>query len=241
MVSNSAPVIQFKNVSKYYDSGSGRITALSNVSLEINKGDFVTVMGPSGGGKTTLLNCVGGLDQPDEGEIFLHGQPLSPMSDSELTRLRGREIGFVFQFFNLMPTLSVQENVELPLLLNRLMDNGADRAKTLLDYVGLGRRSQSFPAELSGGEMQRVAIARALVHQPSIILADEPTGNLDSENGVHLLDLLKKIRQDFQTTLVVATHNPQIASYGNRHFEIRDGKITHESDGAPPASPGVDA
>ena len=218
-------IIEFKNVSKYYTAGQVRVTALANVDLQLDKGDFVTVMGPSGGGKTTLLHCMGGLDTPDEGEIFLNGKIISALTDRELTRLRRREIGFIFQFFNLLPTLTVWENVELPLLLSHAARGEGQRIETLLDYVGLLERRQSFPAELSGGEMQRVAIARALVHQPGIILADEPTGNLDSENGLRLLDLLKKASVDFETTVVVATHNPEAARYGNRHFEIRDGKM----------------
>ena len=222
------PVIKFNKVSKYYMAGGTRVTALKSVDMELHSGDFVTVMGPSGGGKTTLLNCIGGLDAPDEGEIFLNNRLISKMSDRELTQLRRQEIGFVFQFFNLMPTLSLRENVELPLLLSHSSKTDDKRIHTLLEYVGLQNRAQSFPAELSGGEMQRVAIARALVHQPAIILADEPTGNLDSENGTKILELMKKVSVEFQTTLVVVTHNPQIASYGNCHFEIRDGELTQK-------------
>ncbi|NIQ01365.1 MAG: ATP-binding cassette domain-containing protein [Nitrospinaceae bacterium] len=218
-------IVQFKNVYKYYQAGEVRVTALAGVTLDLDKKDFVTVMGPSGGGKTTLLNCMGGLDQPDGGEIVLNGQPLAGMTDRELTELRRREIGFVFQFFNLMPTLTVWENIELPLLLSHAPGEKKNRIASLLEYVGLHHRDRSFPAELSGGEMQRVAIARALVHQPSLLLADEPTGNLDSENGVKILNLLKQASEDFETTVVVVTHNPQAAHYGNRHFEIRDGKL----------------
>ncbi|MCH7650871.1 MAG: ABC transporter ATP-binding protein [Nitrospinae bacterium] len=218
-------IVRFDGVCKYFQAGGLRIAALSDVSLSLEKKDFVTVMGPSGGGKTTLLNCMGGLDTPDAGAIHLNGQLLSEMKDRELTQLRRHEIGFVFQFFNLMPTLSVLENIELPLLLSHAAKAGRDRIAGLLDYVGLTHRARSFPAELSGGEMQRVAIARALVHQPSLLLADEPTGNLDSENGIKILDLLKQANEDFETTVVVATHNPQAAKYGNRHFDIRDGKL----------------
>lgn len=228
MTDNDSPVIKFKDVSKYYLTGETRVTALSGVNMQLNAGDFVTVMGPSGGGKTTLLNCIGGLDAPDEGKIFLNTRLISNMSDRELTELRRKEIGFVFQFFNLMPTLTLWENVELPLLLSHSSKTEDQRIHTLLDYVGLSDRARSFPAELSGGEMQRVAIARALVHQPSIILADEPTGNLDSENGAKILELMKKVSTEFQTTLVVVTHNPQIADYGNVHFEITDGKLTRK-------------
>ncbi len=220
------PIIRLKNVSKYFQAGSLQVTALSGVNLTLEKGDFVSVMGPSGGGKTTLLNCMGGLDTPDQGEIFLNDKLISRMDDRELTELRRKEIGFVFQFFNLLPTLSVWENVELPLLLSHASRKGQSRIQTLLDYVGLLDRAKSFPAELSGGEMQRIAIARALVHQPEIILADEPTGNLDSKNGYRILELLKNASNDFKTTIVIVTHNPEIAQYGNRHFEIHDGTLT---------------
>lgn len=224
-----SPIIQLRNVSKSYEAGSVRVTALKDISLEMNTGDFVTVMGPSGGGKTTLLNCMGGLDLPDEGEITLNGKLISQMSDDELTRLRRKEIGFVFQFFNLLPTLTVRENVELPLLLSHAPGKAIKRIQTLLDYVGLGHRLESFPAELSGGEMQRVAIARSFVHQPHLILADEPTGNLDSENGQRILELLQQACRDFNTTVVVVTHNPEAAQYGNRHFEIKDGRLVNDS------------
>ena len=220
------PIICFKDVYKYYHAGDEKVTALSGVSLEFQQGDFVSIMGPSGGGKTTFLNCLGGLDLPDRGEIFLKNRLLNNMNDKELTELRRKEIGFIFQFFNLMPTLTILENVELPLLINHSARNQSKQVQALLDYVGLAHRSKSFPAELSGGEMQRVAIARALVHRPAIVLADEPTGNLDSDNGIKILELMKKASVDFDTTVVMATHNLQIADYGNRHFEIRDGKAT---------------
>ena len=205
------------------------MTALEAVSLSLHSGDFATIMGPSGGGKTTLLNLLAGLDLPDRGQIILNGRKVSDLSDHDLTLLRRKEIGIVFQFFNLMPTLTVMENVELPLLLAHSSRTDGQRIKTLLDYVGLWPRADSFPAELSGGEMQRVAIARALVHQPAILLADEPTGNLDSENGMKILDLMKQASTDFQTTVILVTHNPQVAKIGNRHFEIRDGKLTNKT------------
>jgi putative ABC transport system ATP-binding protein len=220
------PIIQFIDVFKSYQNGSQPVTALKEVNLSLSAGDFVTIMGPSGGGKTTLLNLLAGLDLPDQGQIILNGRKISDFSDHELTLLRRKEIGFVFQFFNLMPTLTVMENVELPLLLAHSSRTDGQRIKTLLDYVGLWHRADSFPAELSGGEMQRVAIARALVHQPVILLADEPTGNLDSENGLRIIDLMRQAAADFQTTVVMVTHNPQVAAIGNRHFEIRDGKLT---------------
>jgi putative ABC transport system ATP-binding protein len=223
------PIIQFIDVFKSYQTGSQPVTALEGVNLSLNAGDFVTIMGPSGGGKTTLLNLLAGLDLPDKGQVILNGRKISEFSDHELTLLRRKEIGFVFQFFNLMPTLTVMENVELPLLLAHASRSAGERIKTLLNYVGLWHRANSFPAELSGGEMQRVAIARSLVHQPVILLADEPTGNLDSENGLKIIDLMRQAATDFKTTVVMVTHNPQVAAIGNRHFEIRDGKLTDQT------------
>ncbi len=220
-------IIQFVDVFKTYKNGATSVTALKGVNLSFNAGDFVTIMGPSGGGKTTLLNLLAGLDLPDRGQIYLQERKVSDLSDHDLTLLRRKEIGFVFQFFNLMPTLTIQENVELPLLLAHSSKTQGSRVQTLLKYVGLWNRAQSFPAELSGGEMQRVAIARALVHQPVILLADEPTGNLDSENGQKIIELMKRAATDFNTTVILVTHNPQIAEFGNRHFEIRDGKLTN--------------
>ena len=225
----TSPIIQFIDVHKSYQNGAQPVTALEAVSLSLHAGDFATIMGPSGGGKTTLLNLLAGLDLPDRGQIVLNGRKVSDLSDHELTLLRRKEIGIVFQFFNLMPTLTVMENVELPLLLAHSSRTDGQRIKTLLNYVGLWHRADSFPAELSGGEMQRVAIARALVHQPAILLADEPTGNLDSENGMKILDLMKQASTDFQTTVILVTHNPQVAKIGNRHFEIRDGKLTNKT------------
>jgi len=219
-------IIQFVDVFKSYQNGATSVTALKGVNLSFDAGDFVTIMGPSGGGKTTLLNLLAGLDLPDRGQIYLQERKVSDLSDHDLTLLRRKEIGFVFQFFNLMPTLTIQENVELPLLLSHSSKTAGSRVQTLLEYVGLWNRAQSFPAELSGGEMQRIAIARALVHQPVILLADEPTGNLDSENGQKIIKLMKRAATDFNTTVILVTHNPQIAEFGNRHFEIRDGKLT---------------
>ena len=218
-------IIQFIDVYKSYRNGATPVTALQGVNLSFEAGDVVTIMGPSGGGKTTLLNLLAGLDLPDRGQIILQGRKISDLSDHDLTLLRRKEIGFVFQFFNLMPTLTVQENVELPLLLAHSSKTEGSRVKTLLEYVGLWNRAQSFPAELSGGEMQRVAIARALVHQPVILLADEPTGNLDSENGKRIIELMERAATDFNTTVILVTHNPKIAECGNKHYEIRDGKL----------------
>ena len=217
------PIIEFSNVDFSFNPQK---PILKSFNLEVTQGQNLFIEGKSGYGKTTFLNCLGGLDFPDQGEIYLNDRLLNNLSDKELTELRRKEIGFVFQFFNLMPTLTVQENVELPLLVSRSARTESKQVQSLLNYVGLLHRAKSFPAELSGGEMQRVAIARALVHRPSIVLADEPTGNLDSENGIKILELMSKACTDFKTTVVMATHNSQIADYGNRHFEIRDGKAT---------------
>jgi len=219
-------VIRLTNVSKSYSAGGQKIIGLDDVSLELNAGDFAVLMGPSGGGKTTLLNCIGGLDQPDHGEITIRGYSVAGMNDKERTQLRRTEIGFVFQFFNLLPTLTVWENIELPLLLADKAEGGHERISELLDYVGLLDRAKSFPAELSGGQMQRVAIARALAPKPYALLADEPTGNLDSENGARILDLMKQAAADFGATVILATHNPQIMEHGNRCWEIRDGRLS---------------
>ena len=229
MNSDKQPHIRFQNVSRHYRVGFETVIGLAEVNLEIFPRDFVTVMGPSGGGKTTFLNILGALDRPDKGDVYWGHHRISKMNDAELTSLRREKIGFVFQFFNLMPTMTVLENVKLPLLLNRSQDNDEKQVHDLISYVGLEKRINSFPAELSGGEMQRVAIARALVHQPSLILADEPTGNLDSENGTRILNLLNEVSSNFEATLVVATHNPAAAEYGNRHFHISDGKVTSET------------
>jgi len=227
--SMTTPIIQFIDVYKTYQSGSQPVAALVAVNLSLDAGDFVTIMGPSGGGKTTLLNLLAGLDLPDRGQIILNDQKVSDLSDRNLTLLRRKEIGIVFQFFNLMPTLTIFENIELPLLLAHSSRSDDKQIRTLLDYVGLLHRADSFPSELSGGEMQRVAIARSLVHRPSILLADEPTGNLDSENGMKILDLMKQASTDFQTTVILVTHNPKVSKIGNRHFEIRDGKLTDKT------------
>ncbi|QPJ64857.1 MAG: ABC transporter ATP-binding protein [Candidatus Nitrohelix vancouverensis] len=218
-------IIELNGVSKSYSAGEQNVVALSAVNLHLRRKDFAVVMGPSGGGKTTLLNCLGGLDRPDRGEIIVNGASLSQLNDSRLTELRRNEIGFVFQFFNLLPTLTLWENIELPLLLSHTASGGQQRIAELLDYVGLKDRARSFPAELSGGQMQRVAIARALVAQPSILLADEPTGNLDSENGERIMELMKRASSDYGATVILATHNPQMTPYGNRSFEIRDGVL----------------
>lgn len=202
--------------------------ALDELSLEISAGEFVAITGPSGCGKSTLLNLLGGLDRPDAGELHVDGVPLHSANDAALTDYRRRRLGIVFQFFNLLPAMTVVENVELPLLFagtpRRTM---RDRALALLDLVGLGHRADHRPHQLSGGEMQRTAIARALVHEPALLLADEPTGNLDTANADRVMDALAKIASQRLTTMVVVTHSEAVAGMAPRRIHLLDGKISH--------------
>lgn len=228
----SEPKIRLVRVSKDY--GAHQVHALCDVSLMVAEGEFVALMGPSGCGKSTLLNLLGAMDQPTSGDIFMHVPTgrvnLSQMDDAGLTVFRREQVGFVFQFFNLLSTLTVRENVALPLELGgakgRMRE--ADRVRKVGEFlalVNLSERSDFFPAQLSGGEMQRAAIARALIHDPALILADEPTGNLDTENGSVILHLLKTIAKEQGKTIVMATHSEDAASYADRVIRIRDGRL----------------
>ncbi len=202
------------------------MVALDGLTARIEKGEFVAVMGPSGSGKSTLLHLAGGLDLPTSGTVRLEGQATSEMSDDALTHLRRRRIGFVFQFFNLIPTLRVAENVALPLLLDGARQGDArGRVDALLDRVGLAPRREHFPDELSGGEMQRVAVARALVIDPAIVLADEPTGNLDSETGRGILELLRDVASREGRTIVMVTHDAGAAAFAGRTMRLKDGRV----------------
>ncbi|MCZ6545749.1 MAG: ABC transporter ATP-binding protein [Planctomycetota bacterium] len=221
-------MIRFEKVRKVFPQGGREIVALDDLSLEIGEGEFVVVMGPSGSGKSTLLHLAGGLDLPDAGRVTVDGTSMAEMTDRELTLLRRRRIGFVFQFFNLIPTLSVEENVALPLLLDGERLRGArDRVHKLLDDVGLADRRGHLPEQLSGGEMQRVAIARALVTNPALVLADEPTGNLDSVTGREILEVLRRLigGDGRRRTVLMATHNAAAAEYGDRTLLLRDGRL----------------
>jgi len=221
-------MIQVTGVSKTYGDGVNAITALDDVSLTIERGEFITIVGPSGSGKSTLLQLIGGLDTPSTGEIVVDGCPLSRLSDDALTLLRRRKIGLVFQFFNLLPTLTAEENVALPLLLDGLRAPVIRaRVDHVLEVVGLATRRHHRPDALSGGEMQRIAIARALVTEPALLLADEPTGNLDSATGEQILALISDANRKGQTTLLV-THDPRVAAYGRRTITIKDGRIANE-------------
>jgi putative ABC transport system ATP-binding protein len=222
-------VISVRDVYKVFRRGETEVHALAGVSLEIAAGDFVSIMGPSGSGKSTLLHLLGGLDMPSRGEIVIDGTAISRMTDDEITIFRRRKIGFVFQFFNLLPTLTAEENVALPLLLDgRGWREVRPKVESVLDQVGLGRRRQHRPDELSGGEMQRVAIARALVIDPVLILADEPTGNLDSRTGEQVLALVRDANRS-GATVVLVTHDARAASYGSRTVTMQDGGIVSDT------------
>lgn len=222
-------MIRAINLHKIYRQGKSEIAALAGVSLDIQRGEFVVIMGPSGSGKSTLLHLIGGLDRPTRGEVLIDGRIISQMSDNEVTLLRRRQIGFVFQFFNLLPTLTAVENVMLPLILDGQATAAArTQAGGLLERVGLAARSDHLPEELSGGEIQRIAIARGLAFNPPILLADEPTGNLDSKTGEEILKLMRRINREAGCTVVMVTHNREAAEYGDRVIHLRDGAVEEE-------------
>ena len=221
-----APLLVADRLHRTYLSGPTRVDAVNGVSLEVARGEFVAIVGPSGCGKSTLLHLCAAMDRPTSGQITLDGAPLDRMRDDELTRVRRSRVGFVFQFFNLLPTLTLQENVALPLLLARERSEVAlSRAQVLADRVGLSERLRHYPSQLSGGEMQRAAIARALIHQPALVIADEPTGNLDSETGARVLALLLELNRETGITLMLATHASDVAAAAGRIVHMRDGRI----------------
>lgn len=219
-------VLNATDLCKQYQLGDFIINALNGVNFEVKKGEFIAIMGPSGSGKSTLLHLLGGLDSASEGEVFLDGQNFSKLPDHEMTLTRRRNIGFVFQFFNLLPTLSAEENIVLPILIDgKKLGDYQDRVDQLMRLVGLEDRRGHKPDQLSGGEQQRVAIARALITQPAILLADEPTGNLDTKTGNVIMTLLRRSCDDLGQTTIVVTHDPRAASYADRVVFLRDGKI----------------
>ena len=223
-------MIRCLDIRKTYKQGENEITALAGISLDIAKGSFAVVMGPSGSGKSTLLHLIGGLDRPSSGELLVNDRLIGQMADDQVTLFRRKKIGFVFQFFNLLPTLSALENVALPLVLDGQSQAAAqERAQQLLKKIGLAGRNGHLPEELSGGEIQRIAMARALAFDPPILLADEPTGNLDSKNGNAVLSLLRQVSQEEGCTVVMVTHSEEAAAYGDRRIYLRDGLI--EKDG----------
>ena len=214
-------LIKFKNVKKTYEIGEKKFNALDNVSFSISKGEFVVILGPSGAGKSTLLNLLGGMDNVTKGNIIVNGEDISTYNDKKLTKYRAENVGFIFQFYNILPTLTVLENVEL---VNDIVKH-PKRAEEVLNSVGLKKHMNKFPNQLSGGEQQRVSIARAIAKDPSIILADEPTGALDSNTGVEVLKLLKKQCDNGENTVIVVTHNSLIAQIANRVIRLKNGKI----------------
>jgi len=219
-------IIQAQNVTKIYRTGPFHVEALSQVNLEVSQGEMVAIMGQSGCGKTTLLNCLSGLDTIDEGDIFIRGENLRDLSDNERTTYRARHMGFIFQDFNLLPVLTAVENVELPMLVSKVPTRKArERALEMLELVGLSDRAHHRPAELSGGQRQRVTIARALTNDPAIVWADEPTGNLDSETALEIVDLLCRLNRENGQTFVLVTHAAEVGKRANRVITMRDGRI----------------
>jgi putative ABC transport system ATP-binding protein len=212
-------MIRLEDVEKYY--GDHRV--LKGINLELQTGEFVSIMGSSGSGKSTLLNLVGGMDKPEKGRIVVNGEDISAYADEELTLYRRKKVGFIFQFFNLLPNITVLENISMPLLLNGAEDD--EKANLFISRVGLRGKENNYPYQLSGGEQQRVAIARALVHDPEIILADEPTGSLDSETGKIIMDLIRQLTEETKKTVILVTHESYIADYAKRTTRIRDGVL----------------
>lgn len=223
-------LIQTENLTKIYGKGEAAVVALDHVNIAVEKGEFLAVMGPSGCGKSTLLHLVGGLDRPTEGRVFLDGRDLTSLRDDDLAALRRRRIGFVFQFYNLIPVLTALENAALPLLLDGVKPAEAyRRAAGWLTRLGMGDRLHHRPDQLSGGQQQRVAIARALVAEPDLILADEPTGNLDSRAGDEIAALLRRISSEWGRTILLVTHDPRIAAHADRILFMKDGRIIDET------------
>jgi putative ABC transport system ATP-binding protein len=224
------PVVELKQVSKIYKMDEVEVKALDGIDMKVEKGDFVAIIGPSGSGKSTLLHMIGLLDRPTNGKVFLDGIDISKLNDNELARLRGNKIGFVFQFFNLYPILTALENIELPMVITeKNKTERRKRALELLKMVGLEKRAEHLPSQLSGGERQRVAIARALANNPSLILADEPTGNLDSKAGKEIIEFLDKLQEEEGKTIIMVTHDINIAKYAERLIYLKDGKIIKEA------------
>ncbi len=221
-------MVRCKNVNKIYPMGPTKLQVLFDVNLDVKEGDFIAIMGPSGSGKSTLMNLIGLLDVPTSGSVLIEGKDASDLNDRQLSRLRGEKIGFVFQTFNLIARMTALKNAELPTIYRQMSRSERhERARSLLEQLGLGDRLEHNPTELSGGERQRVALARALVNDPALILADEPTGNLDTKSGESVMKILKQLNDDGKSIIVV-THNPDIGKYAERLIRLRDGRITRD-------------
>ena len=224
------PLLTASKLTKTYVTGEARVTALAGVSFDVEAGDFVALMGPSGCGKSTLLHLCGAMDRLTSGTLRLNDRDLSTMGDDELTQVRREQVGFVFQFFNLLPTLTVVDNIALPCLLSGMKDqDAARRAGALAERVGIAHRLTHYPQQISGGEMQRAAIARALIHQPSLLVADEPTGNLDSENGANVLALISQLNKELNVTVLLATHAADVAAAAGRVVRMKDGRFADQA------------
>jgi putative ABC transport system ATP-binding protein len=229
-LSESDVVMKVENIVKVFDSAAGRVAALRGINISIRKGEFVSIVGPSGSGKSTLLNIIGALDRPTSGKVYIRGVDVFSLSDSEMATMRNYLIGFIFQSYNLINRTTVLKNVALPAILADVSSAERERrAKKLLDVLGIGDKAGFKPANLSGGQQQRVAIARALMNDPAIILADEPTGNLDTKTGFEVFEMLKMLSNKFRRTIVMVTHNPELAEATDRAIFIRDGMVEKEA------------
>ena len=221
--------LEVRNLSKFWDSQAGRVIGVSNISFNVRKGEFVSIVGPSGSGKSTLLNMLGALERPSAGQVFINGLDVFSMNDSQAATLRNKSIGFIFQSYNLIGRTNVLKNVEFPAIIGGMNKSERRmRATKLLNFLGLKSKIKSKPFNLSGGEQQRVAIARSLMNNPAIILADEPTGNLDTKTGADVFELLKLLSNKFKRTIIMVTHNPELAANTDRSIHIKDGKIEKE-------------
>lgn len=223
---NKSFVLQVQNVSKIFNTPAGKLAVLKNINISIRKGELVSIVGPSGSGKTTLLNIIGALDRPTLGDVIISGISLSSLNESELADIRNNLIGFIFQSFNLINRTTVQKNIEIPAMIMGMSINDRQyRSQKLLELLGIKEKAQEKPVNLSGGQQQRVAIARALINNPSIILADEPTGNLDTKTGEDVFNLLKMLTKKHKKTIILVTHNPELASQTDRTIFIKDGRV----------------
>ena len=217
-------ILKIEKISKTYEIGKNQIKALNNISFKVDKGEFISIIGASGSGKTTLLHMIAGVDKPTFGDVFLEGININKLSEEKLAILKRRKLGLIYQDYNLIQTLNVEENIILPILLDNKKVN-PNKLNNILEILNLENRRKFFPSQLSGGEQQRVAIARSLIYEPSVILADEPTGNLDSKNSSNILNLFKTLNKKYNQTIIIATHNLEIAKKTDRTLELKDGKI----------------